>query len=101
MLLGRNIMYTVNEIKRLRDTIEQMEKVHQLQILDICNHHDVPYTENINGIFINMILLNETTLRAINEYIKYISLQQMQLNDAEATKKKYQEEFYNKEVATY
>lgn len=94
-------MYTVNEIKRLRDTIEQMEKVHQLQILDICNHHDVPYTENINGIFINMILLNETTLQAIDEYIKYISLQQMQLNDAEVTKKQYQEEFYNKEVATY
>ena len=87
-------MHTVNEIKCLRDTIEQMEKVHQLQILDICNHHDVPYTENINGIFINMILLNETTLQAIDEYIKYISLQQMQLNDAETTKKQYQEKFY-------
>ena len=44
-----------------------------------------------------MSLLNEPTLQAINEYIKYISLQQTQLNDAEATKKKYQEEFYNKE----
>ena len=94
-------MHTVNDIKCLRDIIEQMEKVHQLQILDICNHHNVPNTENINGIFINMILLNETTLQAIDEYIKYISLQQTQLNDVEATKKKYQEEFYNKEAVTY
>ena len=101
MLLGRDIMHTVNKIKRLRDTIEQMEKVHQLQILDICKRHNVQYTENVNGIFINMILLKEAVLLAIDEYINYISLQQLQLDDVEATKKKYQEEFYNKEVSPY
>ena len=101
MPLGKDIMHTVNKIKRLRDTIEQMEKVHQLQILDICKRHNVQYTENINGIFINMILLKEATLLAIDEYINYITLQQLQLDDAEATKKQYQEEFYNKEVSSY
>jgi len=110
LLLGRKrlrdagekeYMYTVSKIKYLRDTIEKMEKVHQLQILDICLRHNVQYTENINGIFINMILLKEVALSAIDEYINYISLQQLQLDDVEATKKKYQEEFYNKEVSPY
>tara|TARA_Y100001970_G_C14098575_1_gene784140 strand:- start:192 stop:476 length:285 start_codon:yes stop_codon:yes gene_type:complete len=94
-------MYTIDEIKTLRDTIEQMAKVHQLQILDICKRHDVQYTENVNGIFINMTLLTNKTFIAIDEYIKYISLQQLQLDNVEATKKKYQEEFYNKEASTY
>ena len=81
-------MYTIMAIKQLRDTIENMEKIHQLQILEICNKHNVQYTENVNGIFINMTLLDETILKAIHEYMNYIYLQQKQLDNVEATKEK-------------
>ena len=46
-----------------------------------------------------MILLKEVALSAIDEYINYISLQQLQLDDVEATKKKYQEELDEEEWA--
>ena len=93
-------MYTIDNIKIMRDGIQNMEKIHQLQILEICNNHHVQYTENSNGVFINMTLLNDSILAAISEYINYIGLQQKQLDNIEATKNKYKEEFYNKANAT-
>ena len=89
-------MYTINKIKILKDSIQNMEKIHQLQILEICNNHHVQYTENSNGIFINMTLLNDSILTAMSEYMNYINLQQKQLDNIEAAKNKYKEEFYNK-----
>ena len=93
-------MYTIDNIKILRDSIQYLEKIHQLQILEICNNHHVQYTENSNGIFINMTLLNDSILAAISEYMNYIGLQQKQLDNIEAAKNKYKEEFYNKANAT-
>lgn len=89
-------MYAIEKIKILRDNIQNMEKIHQLQILEICNNRHVQFTENSNGIFINMTLLNDSILTDISEYMNYIRLQQKQLANIEAAKNKYKEEFYNK-----
>ena len=38
----------------LRDKIQALDKFHQIEIFKILKTHNVNYTENRNGIFINM-----------------------------------------------
>ena len=68
-------------------------------ILEIIKKGKIDYTENSNGVFINMTLLNHDTLKHIRNFIKYVDLQQKQLESVEDIKAKYQKEFYkdNKE----
>jgi len=96
-------MTDANNIKKLRDIIENMNKIHQIHILKILKENDIQFTENSNGIFVNMSLLNKKTLNRIRKFIKYVHLQEEQLENVEDIKAKYQEEFYkdNKEDAAY
>ena len=92
-------MTDINELKRLRDHIENMDSIHQVHIFKILKQNQIEYTENNNGVFINMTLLNHDTLKHIRNFIKYVDLQQKQLESVEDIKAKYQKEFYkdNKE----
>ena len=92
-------MSKISELKKLRDHIEKMDMIHQIHILKILKDNNIEYTENTNGVFINMTLLDEATLKQIKNFIKYVNLQQKQLESVEDIKAKYQEEFYkdNKE----
>ena len=87
-------MYSIENIEKLRDSIEAMEQIHQIRILEICNEYSVKYTENANGIFINMTLLDDAVLDRVCQYMNYVHLQQSQLDNVEATKEKYKKEFY-------
>ena len=80
-----------------------MEKIHQVHILKIFKKYNVEYTENTNGIFINMSILKDEAIAEIKSYIEYVKLQQKQLEKVEAEKESYKKEFYkdNKAVATY
>jgi len=92
-------MNDINELKLLRDHIENMDIIHQINIFKIIKNNKVDFTENNNGIFINLTLLNTPTLLDFRNFIKYVKLQQKQLECDEDTKAQYQEEFYkdNKE----
>jgi hypothetical protein len=92
-------MTDINELKQLRDHIENMDSIHQIHIFKILKKNDIEYTENSNGVFINMTLLDNLTLKHIQTFIKYVDLQQKQLETVEDIKAKYQKEFYkdNKE----
>jgi len=94
-------MSSVEELKRLRDNIQGMDNIHQLHVLKILKDNHTEYTENCNGIFINMSLLDSVTLSQIHNFIKYVDLQQKQLDSIEDIKAKYQKEFYkdNKETS--
>lgn len=89
------------ELLKVRDDVEKMEKIHQINILKIFKKHNIDFTENSNGIFINMTILNTEILEEITSYISYVNLQQSQLNKVEQDKERYKKEFYkdNKAVA--
>ncbi len=87
----------------LRDKIEAMEKINQLRVLEIIKKTKMEFTENANGIFINMSLLVPATIVEINNYIKYIKLQQLQLDQIENEKGEIKKTFYkdNKDKGSY
>ena len=96
-------MSDINNLKKLRDIIEEMNKIQQTHILKILKEENIEFTENSNGVFINMTLLDNKTLTRVKEFIKYVHLQEKQLENIEDIKAKYHEEFYkdNKEKSSY
>ena len=89
-----------NELLIIRDEIEKMEKIHQVHILKIFKKNNIDFTENSNGIFVNMSILSKDILNDIRSYIKYVNLQQKQLNKVEQDKERYKKEFYKDNKAT-
>ncbi len=86
----------MDNLAKLRDTIEAMERIHQIFILNILVRREVPCTENANGSFVNLTLLPQEAIAELQDYIDYVHMQEKQLGKAEALKKKYQQKFYDK-----
>ena len=82
-------------LSNLRNEINKLEKRQHVEILRLLTKHKVHYSENRNGIFVNMILLGEDVIGELNSYIKYIKKQEKQLNKIEKEKKIYKDTFFN------
>ena len=81
-------------LEKIRNKIEKMEQTYQIDILDIMKKNKVYYTENNNGIFINMNNLTKKVLKEISEYIDYFDKQKIQLDVVEDIKKEYKNKFF-------
>ena len=78
----------------LKDGIENMPIVHQIEILRILHNKHTQINENKNGVFVNISKLNDTTLRELEEYMKYVIQQEKQLNEIEQQKEILTKEFF-------
>ena len=78
----------------LKDRIEKLEKFHQIHILEILVTNNVPFTENRNGIFINMIKVNPDIIKKIREYLLYVSSQNNQLETTEQLKQQLKYNYF-------
>ena len=96
-------MNQTDNLQLLRNQIEKLDKVHHVGILKILKENTVQYSENTNGIFINLTKVNDIIIESIKKYVTYVKLQEVELGDIEDQKKEYKKEFYNdnKELATY
>lgn len=61
----------INKIKELRDTIANLDICEQTEILKIIEKHKIKYTENKNGIFINMNKLSSEVIEEIELFIEF------------------------------
>ena len=60
--------------KRLMESVKKLSKDEIIEIFKIFLDNNVPYSENNNGIFINLNNVKEKTLNEINKYIEYIEV---------------------------
>lgn len=81
------------ELNKMKIIIEKMNKIKQLYILKIFYENNCEYTENLNGVFINLIYIDPVILKKINKYINYISLQEVNLNKVEQIKSEIKNEY--------
>ena len=89
---------------KLKNKIEKLDKIHQVKILDILIKNQVKYSENRNGIFLNMDNLNEKTILEIEQNLEYFRKQEKTLNDIETIKEELNNDYFkngNKETPTY
>jgi len=82
------------ELNNLRLLIENMPPSSHEEIFNIIKQYNVTFTENTNGIFINMKLLGEKCLDEINSHIKWLNDQKEYLQKDELVKQKYKNNFF-------
>ena len=94
----------VNEKIKLKNQIEKLDKIHQTKILEIIIKNNIKYSENRNGIFLNMLNMDEKTIKDIINTMKYIETQEKTLTDIEDVKNELNKDYFknsNKETNTY
>jgi hypothetical protein len=62
----------IKKLKELRDTISELDACEQVEVLKIIEKNKIKYTENKNGVFINMNKLNNKTIEELDKFIVYI-----------------------------
>jgi hypothetical protein len=67
----------------LKEKIDGLPKEHHIEIAKLLIQDEVPYNENQNGIFVNLVSLPEETYLKISKYITYISTQESSLSATE------------------
>ena len=91
--------YSVSELNYIRETIENMNKFNQIEVLRILNKHsDVILNENKYGIHINLSELNKDIIDELYVYIKYVNTQELTLNTIEQQKEDYRNTYFTKDI---
>jgi hypothetical protein len=90
---------TVNTIMHsrlvsLKDNIEMLSKVHQSEVLRICDKGGVSGSENKNGVFINLTCVSEPIIVELETYLDYVRDQEIQLNEIEEQKKELTTKYF-------
>jgi len=91
--------YSVSELNYIRETIENMNKFNQVEILRILNKYDtVTLNENKYGVHINLTELKKEIIDELNIYIKYVNTQEQALNTIEQQKEDYRNTYFSKDI---
>ena len=91
--------YSVSELNYIRDTIENMNKFNQVEILRILDSHDnVILNENKYGIHINLTELDKDIINELSIYINYVNTQEKTLNLVEKQKEDYKNTYFTKDI---
>jgi len=91
--------YSVSELNYIRDTIQNMNKFNQIEVLRILSKYpEVILNENKYGIHINLTELKKNILDEINLYIKYVNTQETTLNSIEQQKEDYRNTYFAKDI---
>ena len=86
---------------QLRNQIESLDKIHHIKILKIIKENEIKFSENRNGIFINMNALNDKTILEIVKMLDYIKEQEKNLTDIEKIKEELNKDYFensNKDI---
>ena len=83
------------EIVNIKNKIESLNKIHHIKIFQVLIENNIPYTENRNGVFINMNSFNKNIIEILRKTILYITTQEQTLNDIESIKNKLSNNFFN------
>lgn len=90
--------FSVSELNYIRDSIENMNKFNQIEVLRILNKHkDIILNENKYGIHINLSELKREILEELQVYIKYVNTQELNLNKIEKEKECYKNIYFTKD----
>ena len=89
-VVNENNNFSISELEYIRQLIENMDKYNQVEILKIIYESNQKcINENKYGIHINMTELNNEIIGKLNQYIKYVNIQENEINNIEKKKENY------------
>ena len=95
---SENNDFSVNELNYIRDTVENMNKFNQVEVLRILNNNkDVMLNENKYGVHINLSELKKDTIVEVVNYIKYVTTQEINLHKIEQQKEDFKNIYFTKD----
>lgn len=71
---------------KLKNDIETLDSDKHKTIFDLFNKHNVEYSKNNNGIFINLSEINSSIIKEIQDQVKYFRQQEKMLEAFESKK---------------
>jgi hypothetical protein len=93
--IAQQVETKTNYLMALKDGIENMPVVHQIEILRILNAKHTQINENKNGVFVNISKLKNDLLHELYDYMTYVIKQEKQLNEIEEQKQSLTKEFFD------
>ena len=93
--IAQQVEVKTNYLMFLKDGIENMPIIHQIEILRILHSKHTQINENKNGVFVNISKINDTTLRVLEDYMNYVVQQEKQLNEIEDQKQYLSKEYFD------
>ena len=84
----------VNTKKYILKEITKLNKLEHIEIFKILKNNNIIYTENVNGIFVNMKNFDINTLNDIIKFINYVKNKNIELLEKESILKKTKNEIY-------
>lgn len=73
-------------LKMLRDNIEALPNFHQIEILRILYKNHITFSENKNGVFLNLSYVSLDVIHKISEYVTFVQNQENQMCEFEKKK---------------
>lgn len=92
--IAQQVEVKTNYLMNLKDGIENMPAIHQIEILRILHKKHTQLNENKNGVFVNISKLNDATLQELEHYMKYVIQQEKQLSEFETQKEFLAKEYF-------
>jgi hypothetical protein len=93
--IAQQVEVKTNYLMFLKDGIENMPTIHQIEILRILHSKHTQINENKNGVFVNISKINDATLRVLEDYMNYVVQQEKQLNEIEDQKQYLSKEYFD------
>lgn len=91
--------FSVSELNYIRESVENMNKFNQVEILRIFNKHkNVTLNENKYGVHVNLSELSKEVLEDLNVYINYVNTQEITLQNIEVEKENYKNKYFKKNI---
>lgn len=84
----------INKLKKLNKIISKLEKCHHIKIFNIIKNNNINYSENRNGIFINLNEVSNKIIEEIEKYIEYINIQEKNISAFENIKNEFKKDFF-------
>jgi hypothetical protein len=85
------------DLNVLRERLEGLSTEEQMGVFAILHNNHVQFSENSNGIFVNMSVLDRHILDELIVYVSRKKEQEELLDDAEKKKQEYMTQFYGKD----
>jgi hypothetical protein len=82
-------------LKELKTKLESLNELQQLDVVQILLKQKISFSENSNGIFLNLTNLQQEELLELEKYIKYIYDQEEHLSEIENVKKEYKKNYFD------
>lgn len=82
-----------SDLRMLVDTIHTMQEIDQLQVFEIIKQDTSKYTENCNGVFINLSHLEPSTLQKLSTFVQYWNIQRKAIAKTEEQSKSLAAQF--------